>query len=344
MEKPLVTIVLPIYNVEKYLERCINSVVNQTYANLEILLIDDASPDCCPHLCDEWAQKDCRVKVIHKPINEGLGMARNTGIENATGEYIFFFDSDDYVALDVVEKCVCEAKRTGAEIVSFGAYFVDADGNVTGSRIPFVEQKYFEGREVQEKFLPNLLAPSPAIKKAPVFCMTAWSAMYKINLLQEKRWYFISEREIISEDVYSLMSLYQHVQCVGLLSEGLYYYCTNETSLTHTYRKDRYEKVKDFYLRLLKLCKEAGYNQDIMHRASKPYMSFAVTALKQEARAPHSLKECRKRVYAILKDPMLQQVLQQNKYDQVSKTRKMMYFLMRNRLYWLCFLILRLKK
>lgn len=103
MSNGLVTIVLPIYNVEKYLNRCINSIVNQTYKNLEIILVDDGSPDKCPEMCDEWEKKDTRIKVIHKQ-NEGLGMARNTGIENATGDYICFFDSDDYLELTAIEK------------------------------------------------------------------------------------------------------------------------------------------------------------------------------------------------------------------------------------------------
>lgn len=103
MRKGVVSVVLPIYNVEKYLNRCVKSVVNQSYKSLEIILVDDGSPDNCPTLCEDWAKKDSRIKVVHKE-NAGLGYARNTGIENATGEYICFFDSDDYIALDAIEK------------------------------------------------------------------------------------------------------------------------------------------------------------------------------------------------------------------------------------------------
>ena len=89
MEKGLITIVLPIYNVEKYLDRCMHSIVNQTFSNLEILMIDDGSTDSSGVLCDKWAKEDSRVRVIHKK-NAGLGMARNTGIDNSRGEYICF--------------------------------------------------------------------------------------------------------------------------------------------------------------------------------------------------------------------------------------------------------------
>ena len=95
MEKKI-SIIIPVYKVEKYLDKCVESVVNQTYKNLEIILVDDGSPDNCPKMCDEWAEKDKRIKVIHKE-NGGLSDARNFGIEKATGDYLMFLDSDDYL-------------------------------------------------------------------------------------------------------------------------------------------------------------------------------------------------------------------------------------------------------
>lgn len=100
--EPLISIIIPIYNVEKYLRRCVDSILCQSYHNLEIWLVDDGSPDGCPAICDEYAGKDKRVKVIHKK-NGGLSDARNVAIDVATGEYICFVDSDDYVASTYVE-------------------------------------------------------------------------------------------------------------------------------------------------------------------------------------------------------------------------------------------------
>lgn len=92
----LISVIVPIYKVEAYLDKCVESIVNQTYRNLEIILVDDGSPDKCPEMCDTWAKKDSRIKVIHKP-NGGLSDARNAGMEIASGEYIAFVDSDDFV-------------------------------------------------------------------------------------------------------------------------------------------------------------------------------------------------------------------------------------------------------
>lgn len=99
---PTITVIVPIYKVEKYLHKCIDSIINQTYSELEIILVDDGSPDNCPEICDDYANKDSRIKVIHK-ANGGLSDARNAGIDNASGEYLMFVDSDDYIEPQMVE-------------------------------------------------------------------------------------------------------------------------------------------------------------------------------------------------------------------------------------------------
>lgn len=102
MEK-LISVIVPIYKVEQYINQCIESIVNQTYKNLEIILVDDGSPDSCPQICDDWKNKDCRIKVIHKK-NEGLSKARNSGLEICTGDFISFVDSDDFLDKEMYEK------------------------------------------------------------------------------------------------------------------------------------------------------------------------------------------------------------------------------------------------
>jgi glycosyltransferase involved in cell wall biosynthesis len=143
----LVSVIVPVYNVEEYLDRCVESIINQTYQNIEIILVDDGSPDRCPQMCDAWAEKDNRIKVIHKK-NAGLGMARNTGIEHALGEYICFFDSDDYIAVETIEKAYILAKEKCAEIVVFGTNSVDRNGHITKQCIPESEKCHYTGADV----------------------------------------------------------------------------------------------------------------------------------------------------------------------------------------------------
>lgn len=176
MKAGLVSIVLPIYNVEKYLDRCIESVINQTYRNLEILLVDDGSPDDCPQKCEEWAKKDGRIKVIHK-ANAGLGYARNTGIENASGEYICFFDSDDYIDPSTIEKAYNTAQKNNSDMVLFGHYDVDVQGKIVRTYIPTTDKESYVGSEVQEVLLPDLVSDNPATGKSTNLWLSAWCCM-----------------------------------------------------------------------------------------------------------------------------------------------------------------------
>lgn len=116
---PLISVVVPVYNVEKYLDRCVKSLCAQTYSNLEIILVDDGSPDSCPALCDEWGARDARIVVVHKQ-NGGLSDARNAGVMAAHGTYIGFVDSDDYVASDLYEALYEHLRETGADIALCG--------------------------------------------------------------------------------------------------------------------------------------------------------------------------------------------------------------------------------
>ena len=117
-EKPLVSIIVPVYKTEAYLDQCVQSIFGQTYEKIEVILVDDGSPDRCPALCDEYARRDCRVKVVHK-CNEGAAFARKAGIMASSGQYLLMVDSDDWLDADTVACCVETAMRDGAGCVQF---------------------------------------------------------------------------------------------------------------------------------------------------------------------------------------------------------------------------------
>lgn len=342
MVKGLVTVVLPIYNVEKYLDRCIESVVGQTYENIEILLIDDGSTDSSSDICDRWLEKDNRIRVIHKK-NQGLGMARNTGIENSRGEYICFFDSDDFIDTSAIEKTYNRAVKDNSDVVAFGLHFADEQGRIISSFIPPLGDTVYEGNEVQDFFIPEITAPNPNGNGVRSFYMSTSVMLYSMSLIEKINWRFVSEREIISEDVYSLLKLFKFVNKVSVIAEAFYYYCRNESSLSRTYRADRFGKVKDFYNRTVEMCKELEYSEEILHRVTKPYLAFTIAALKQESTAPRSNSENIKRIKELINDETLQSVLERNKKDNVSFNRRMLFFAMRNKMNGLCYLLLRLK-
>ena len=148
-----VSIVVPIYNVEKYLKQCIESIINQTLQDIEIILVDDGSPDNCPQICDEYAKKDSRIKVVHKK-NGGLSSARNAGIEVATGDFIGFVDSDDYIELDMYEKMYNIAKENHVDFVVSDYYKVSDKGKII-TTIDMNEGIYDKNRIIKEIFIKN---------------------------------------------------------------------------------------------------------------------------------------------------------------------------------------------
>lgn len=343
VEKDLVTVIVPIYNTEKYLDHCIRSIADQTYRNLEILLIDDGSPDGCSEICDEWARRDNRIRVIHKS-NEGLGMARNTGIENARGEYICFPDSDDFLAPDTIEKSLTCALKNKAEAVFFGFHTTDADGNIRSSFAPEMPEEVYRGEEVRNIFLPELVAPDPQGDGKRRLHMSACMMMLDTAVIRKSNWRFVSERKIISEDVYSLLELMAYVESVAVLSLSLYYYRTNYASISRSYRPDRYQRIKVFYTESVALCRSLGYNADVLRRMADPYLAFTLAAMKQEMHAPLPLKRRLEKVKSVIDDDVVQQALTANKKDHTRVTRRIMFWAMQKKLYTVCCFLLWAKK
>ena len=167
-----VSVIVPVYNVESYLDRCVRSIVGQTYQDLEIILVDDGSPDRCPAMCDVWAEKDSRIKVIHK-INGGLSDARNAGMEAATGEYIAFVDSDDCIAPEMIERLVSALARDGSDMAACAAEMVWEDE--TPSRLLTEKTNCVLDRfEAQKALLEESLLKQPV-----------WYKLYKRALIRD---------------------------------------------------------------------------------------------------------------------------------------------------------------
>lgn len=340
MNNPKISIVLPIYNVEPYLERCLQSVEEQSYANLEIILVDDGSPDNCPSICERWATKDSRIIVVHKQ-NAGLGMARNTGIEHATGDYICFFDSDDYIARDAIEQLVRIIEEHNVEIVTYGYANINRLGECYDMRIPKCRTSVFTGHEIEKEFLPDLIAPMKTSMNKGLH-MSAWASIYSMELIHRTGWRFASEREIIAEDVYSLLYLYKHVRKVAVLEKALYFYCDNAGSLTHTYRPDRFEKICSFHRACVTKCQELDFGENVIVRFQEPMMSFTIAAMKMILNSQLNKREKMKEIKKIIHSPYVENLCWTRGME-ASITRKFFTFCFRNKMSKVCFWILALK-
>lgn len=237
---PKVSIIVPIYNVEKYLDRCMESLINQTLRDIEIIMVDDGSPDRCPQMCDEYARRDSRIKVIHKK-NGGLGYARNSGLEVATGEYIAFVDSDDYVDVRMYEHMYHELEKysVDAVICAFNIIFKDKvhpesiNGFTNSNQIINVLGDY----------LPNYIATLPDSTSDQLYGYSVWNILYKHSIIKDHNIKFDSERIYVSEDILFNIGYMSNAEKILLCPDYLYNYCHNDNSLTTIYRPDRYKGI-----------------------------------------------------------------------------------------------------
>lgn len=240
-----VSIIVPIYKVEKYLDRCMESLLNQTLTDIEIIMVDDGSPDKCPQMCDEYAQRDMRIKVVHKQ-NEGLGFARNSGLSIASGEYVAFVDSDDYVDTEMYKSLYDIAKKERLDYVSCGHYYKTREGAkpVDG----YVKTKMlFSGKEDMNGILLGMVSNLPNEKRERFYSMSVWHGIYRNRIIKSYNIRFLSEREVLSEDMPFQVDFFSHADKACFLPTPMYYYCENEASLTHTFTENKFDCAKKLY-------------------------------------------------------------------------------------------------
>jgi len=291
MDNPLISVIVPIYNVEEYLNRCVESIVNQTYQNLEIILVDDGSPDNCPQMCDEWAGKDSRIKVIHKE-NGGLSDARNAGMKIATGDYISFIDSDDWIdrkTFSLVMEKIIAAK---AQIGAFNIISVDSN-----SFTPDLSDEY--------ELLNSEQAIENTIDDTGVKTV-AWNKVYHKNVLQGLTF----PKGKLHEDEFFTFHALDKAEKIVYLHRQCYYYFQRPTSIMGQYNvkhldmldgvKNRMEFVRDRYPRLYRkaklsfsmcclfqyeaLCKHKEVDSSGEYRHKVKQLRLSVTITKEDVK------------------------------------------------------------
>lgn len=214
--KELVSIIVPIYRVQDYINKCVESIMAQTYSNIEIILVDDESPDNCPEICDDYAKKDARVRVIHKK-NGGLSDARNAGLEMATGEYIAFVDGDDYVSSDYIQALYEVCVKDESDISCCGYYRVYGEKLIKAPKS--TDKKLFTGIEaIRDIFTAGTLCE-----------VMAWNKLYKRSLFIDYNIRFPVGK--IHEDTFTTYKLFYYAERVGFIDKPLYYYIQRNDSI-----------------------------------------------------------------------------------------------------------------
>ncbi len=337
MTESIVSVIVPVYKAEKFLEQCITSIVSQTYRGLEIILVDDASPDSSPDICDAWARRDVRIKVIHKN-NEGAGMARNTGMQHATGEYICFFDADDTVEPETIESCLRAAKEQEAELVCFGHDRVTEAGETTKVYLPKPPKQVYEGEEVQKELLPLMLFNNLQTEDAPNLFLSFWSGFYSAALLKRANWRIVSERELVSEDTYSLTQLYRHVNKAVILERVFYHYTVNPSSLSQTFCKERRAKLLFFYDRLSALAEDFDYPERLESGTAAAFLALAIGNMKQLVASNDTMREKRKELSLLLRADGMKKALRECDMARLNRKKRLLFHCMQSKSAWLTYL------
>ena len=237
---PLVSIIVPVYKVEKYLARCVESLRNQTLQDIEIILVDDGSPDQCPQMCDDYVAKDSRIRVVHQ-LNQGVAVARNTGLAVATGEYVIVADSDDWVEKDAYMEMYSIAKQYDCDVVQCDCIkdFSTKSELYTHN----IREGYYSREQLKKEYFPQLLIAAsleypPGISNCLLLYRNAlrYSSRQGLKYLQGIRY---------SEDwLYGAQLMYRAKAFYYMKGRIFYHYCMNPTSATHTYVSDKWSDYR----------------------------------------------------------------------------------------------------
>lgn len=261
---PKISFIMPVYNVEKYIDKCLDSIINQTFDDFELIIIDDGSPDGSPDICDNLAARDSRVRVIHKQ-NGGVSAARNDGIDASTGDWLYFVDSDDWLELDAAERLVQTAEDGDFDCVMSYAEKVFSDGRKIESPTfdsPFSTDDSDEIGRVQ-KYVLYQRCSEHYTSRTKVGYAAPWGKFVRGSLVRENKVYFDPYLRGVFDDGLWSLHLFDYVKSFAYIHQKTYNYRMVEGSLTHSFKPNAmetqergYERVEEW---LIKTRKDKSY-------------------------------------------------------------------------------------
>jgi len=300
MMDKLVSVVVAIYNVEAYLERCINSICNQTYPKLEIILVDDGSTDASGDICDYFSKKDSRIQVIHKE-NGGVVSARKAGIRKAKGEYLLSVDSDDWIESNMIEELLNEAIRYDADIVTSGCFREEA-GTCAKLVDGIPEGVYCEEQDA-EFFYKHLLFNGSSEKVG--IMSVIWNKLIKTSLFCDV-YQEVEDSIIMGEDIVAAYSCCIMAKKIVVTHNIFYHYCMRPKSIVHSTDSDYFKRINDLYIVFKSFVQKSVYSEvlqkqldmffvkyvlfginywgELSKEVSIPYYDFDKNRLKKDAR------------------------------------------------------------
>lgn len=331
---PKVTIIVPVYKVEAYLNRCIDSILAQTFHDFQLILVDDGSPDRSPAICDEYARKDKRIQVIHKE-NGGLTSARLAGFQIAEGDFISFIDSDDYVDKYMIHKLYSTCIENNADLAMCGYYTV-INNRVIAHRLPFDKNMIQKNEIINDFILPIVgrIFIKGYVNLPGFLCIR----MFKSGILNKDC--FVSEREFFTED--DLFNLIIAPKCkkIAIIHEPLYYYWQNMQSLTNSYRKNAWEMLLKRYHFCVDYCQKLKLRDIAKDRLDFNLFVSICFCVENACKQVHrnlAISE----IESILSHPETIKLLTRINANLMTKSQRLLYFMSK---YQMCRMLYGYKK
>lgn len=324
---PYFSLILPIYNVEKYLARCIDTLLDEVYKDYEMILVDDGSTDKCSEICDRYSELYSFIKVIHKE-NGGLSSARDAGLEIASGKYIFWIDSDDYIKKGALTVLYEATKNSDYDIVKFN-YVTNPEGKVSISSL--------KAGEYSEGYITETIVPM-GLEKTSTINFSIWSHIYRREFIKENDLKFVSERIIGSEDYLYNFESYSSAKSMLVLEDVLYVYDSREGSLSKRFKKNQSEQYRQLYIEMLKFAKAHSIYKKYAENLAFSYIDkcFCI-CMRNECylNQDHTLMDAHRNCKKLLKTSEFKEALKKYPLRRVSFGEKKNYYLMKYKMIWL---------
>ncbi|MBM6840751.1 glycosyltransferase [[Clostridium] spiroforme] len=330
MENFLVSIIVPIYNVEKYLNRCLKSIQIQTYKNIEVLMIDDGSLDNSVVTAKNYEKEDPRFKLYRK-TNGGLSDARNYGLKYATGTFIAFIDSDDFIAENFIESLLCEFDPDTDVVIADYVIYNQNSHKAYCHSIRNLKKVYYSNLQKRE-LLKDLLTFGS-------FVMPVWKNMYRANIIKDNNILFMSEREIYAEDKIFNMMVYWNARKVKIIDSKIYYHLIVDDSLSQGYRANYFDMCKEMNKRILSYLENIEDNhlkEEVRQHKSDLIASAIFTMSKCDK------EQAKKNLKDIISDPYTATVFQDNTQTCSLGRHKVIYFVAKLKSVNILFVIIKL--
>ncbi len=305
----LFSVIVPIYKVEKYLVRCIDSVLNQSFEDFELILVDDGSPDGCPDICDQYAEKDGRIKVIHKE-NGGLVSARQAGIEIAKGEYVFNLDGDDAITPDALMSAYEIIKETDADIVSF-SYNSYEKGEIKEKVDDLADEGLYENESIKKYIYPRLLVD----KNMEHLFYFLWGKAIKRSLVTPHQ-LNVSRKISLGEDLSCIVPCFLDAEKIYMSKKSVYLYTIRDDSISTSFKTEQLTQIEE----VIKLLHTLNGPEDFKEQISRYscFMCFAILA----AAAEGNHFECIGEIKKLIENSLHKEEIKRAEFSDISTKSK----------------------